>query len=115
MCVLICTIRITFCATSSLSPTVRVKCFEGAFILTAAVNKVHSPGKTENQNLDYSNEIKPGNNKIRAKRKRTSTDISSETPSKKPSLDITLDDLEQVSPLTSRTDLPPKSKRAVCS
>ena len=34
---LICTIRITFCATSSLSPTVRVKCFEGAFILSAAV------------------------------------------------------------------------------
>ena len=38
MCVLICTIRITFCATSSLSPTVRVKCFEGAFILSAAVS-----------------------------------------------------------------------------
>ena len=37
MCVLICTIRITFCATSSLSPTVRVKCFEGVFILSAAV------------------------------------------------------------------------------
>ena len=34
---LICTIIITFCATSSLSPTVRVKCFEGAFILSAAV------------------------------------------------------------------------------
>ena len=37
MWLLICTIRITFCATSSLSPTVRVKCFEGAFILAAAV------------------------------------------------------------------------------
>ena len=35
---LICTIIITFCATSSLSPTVRVKCFEGAFILSAAVH-----------------------------------------------------------------------------
>ena len=30
-------IRITFCATSSLSPTVRVKFVEGAFILSAAV------------------------------------------------------------------------------